>query len=739
MHGPIIKKVISTYIDYLFYLFLIISTSIVYFQTTSHDFVNLDDFLQLTKNSHVLSGFTWENLWFALSPKSECSLLTWFSYTSTNAMFGLHPGVFHLMSLVLHITNSMLLFSLLKNMTGKFWQSSFVGALFALHPINVESVAWVAELNNVLSGLFFMLTVLAYYFYTKLATWKRYIPALFLFELGLLAKPVLMTLPFILLLLDLWPLKRITIERKEVNCNLWRLRLSGVPISRIILEKIPFMILSLVSLINLSISVNSRMGFTNLEIIPFSQRILYAFATWVKYLGKLFWPLNLAVIYPFPSRIVWWQLAGSGLLLVSVTILALRLLYHSPYFFVGWFWFLGGLVPFLGIIQAGLWCNIQDRYAYLTYIGIFIVLSWGIPDLLARWRYYRTAIAIAGSAVIFGLSLLTWVQVGYWKDSISLFRHVLAVTTDISHVFNKSGFAIAHNNLGIALFDKGDSQGATSHFRQAIDIYPYYADPYFNLGNISAQQKHYEEAAQQYLMCMKINPQKVEAYTKIGFIMAATGNYDEAIKYYAEALQRDPHQGLVYYCLGNVYIEKGNMSKAIEYFKATIRENPGYLDATNQLIKKAMMVQKNIDALILSTQERIKAEPKNPFMHKKLGDILRQQAKYDEAIDQYQKATAINPNFIQAMYGLVLVYSDLHNYSKALDLLQNIRQEQPDNPEVYYNIACIYAKQNMTKESIGWLNQAIDKGFKNWDQIKKDPDLASIRNTAFINELIKNH
>ena len=682
-------------------------------------------------------------------------------------------------------------------MTNEFWKCAFVGALFAFHPINVESVAWVAELNNVLSGLFFMLALLAYHFYTKQPDWKRYILALLAFELVLLAKPIHMTLPFIFLLLDLWPLKRIQVERRKENTNSWGLSIRGTPVSRLVLEKIPFLVLSFLSLATNLFRAEKQIGLYSPEIVSISLRVSNALVSSIKYIGKLFFPFDLAIFYPYPHMIPWWQVAGACIILVLATLVFLRAVYRYPYYLVGWLWFLGGLVPLLGIVQTGLWPELADRYAYTTYIGIFIALSWGIPDLIVKWRYHDTIVAGAGSGVILVLMVLTWIQVGFWKNDETLMVHTLKVTENNY---------VAHNNLGIDFFKKGDVDGAIIHLKESVRINPLQPVTYFNLGNALLTQndirgaideyqkglaidptninahiglgialkkvgnnnealvyfnkalnidpnnliahiemgKYFqelgkaEEATNHFNEALKINPTNIDANKELGNLLFHKGNYDGAIKHYSAALRADPHQAEVYNNLGTVFIYKGNIKKAIEFYQKSLQEKSDYAQAIENL-KNARINQRKLEDLWMTIQQSTKTDPLNPALYTKLGDVYRQLGEYDESIGQYQKAIAIQPNYVQAMYGLVLVYSNRQEYVKALDVLQKIRQLQPGNPELYYNTACIYAKQSKPDEAIAWLKQSIEKGFHNWDLIKKDPDLTNIKDTAFVNKLIKDH
>lgn len=763
MKWKIILKVFITYKNYLIYLFLILSSALAYSPIVVCDFVGYDDSIQLTDNHHVLSGLTWDNLQWAFSPESNCSPLTWVTYTIGHTLFGLNPCVFHIINLILHITSSMLLFLLLKRMSGKFWESALVGVLFAVHPINVESVAWIAELNNVLSGLLFMLTLLIYNSYTEHTTWKRYILTLVVFELGLLAKPSLITLPFILLLIDLWPLERIKVAKIKENGKIWRLKFSGIPLPRLILEKIPFLILTIISLASNLISSNKRMILYSAEQVQIGLRISNALVSYVKYLGKLFWPHDLIFPYLYPKMIPLWEVAGAIFILVLITVTALRTVFRNPYYLVGWLWFLGSLVPFLGIIQAGMWPEMADRYAYLSFIGIFIILSWGIPSMIRRLKYYHRLLTIGGSVIIIVLMAITWRQVGFWKDSETLCNHILKVNWNISQM---------HDQLGIALIMKGDVKGGIRHYQEAIKIDPFNARAYSNLGKIlfflkdskggianimkALEINPYDPndnslaarffvrmgktdlAAKHFYQALKTDPDNTEVHKNLANLLLQEGNYDGAIIHYTKVLQINPHQADVYNNLGTAFFKKENIKKACEYYQESLRERPNYTLAFNNL-NIAKMNQKNLEDQLSEILELVKLDPQNPKLYLRLGDTYRLLGKYDEATAQYHKAISTQPKLMEAWYGLVIVYSNQQDYTKALEVLQNMRLLQPNNPQIYYNIACIYGKLNNLDESIIWLKQAIEKGFHNWDLIKKDPDLASIRNTSFVNELIKNH
>jgi protein O-mannosyl-transferase len=746
--------------DLLFYFFLIFTTVLVYFQMVGHDFINFDDPMQLTKNNHVISGLTWNNLKWAFGFESPCSPLTWFVYTVVHSIFDLRPGAFHLMSLTFHVLSSLMLFYVLKNMTGTFWRSAFVSLLFAVHPINVESVAWTAELNNVLSGLFFMLVLLAYRSYSENPDWKKYIVVLILFELGLLAKSVLMTLPFILFLLDLWPLKRIIIREGYAHTEKTWNRFEGVPLSRLILEKIPLLILTTVSLVSSLLSVKSHTKLYTTDIIPMTLRLSNAAVSYIKYLEKLFWPHGMALLYPYPNTVHLWKVAGACLVLSLLTILFLRALRKYPYYLVGWLWFLGSLVPFLGIIQAGQWAEMADRYAYLPFIGIFIMISWGIPDLIKGWRYSREFLSIAGSGVILVLMAITWIQVGYWKNSIVLFEHVIKV--------NPSSYT-ARNQVGMMLLEQGETDKAIEQFQMVLKSNPDFADVYFNLGKAFADKKDYSQAYKYYSGCLQIEPNKTDVHINLGNLLVGMGKIDEAVKHfkdalkidpasveafvnlgnvslqegkvdeavldYSHALKVDPDRTEVYNNIGSAFARKGNMKRAYQYFEKALQKDPDYTDARVNL-ERAKVALSKIESDMKQIETLIRNSPQNHLLYLKQAELKQQQDDSKGAIGDYQKALAIKPESIQALYGLVLIYTEMQQYAKALGYLQSIKDIQPDNPKIYYNISCLYAKQNMQEESISWLKRAVDKGFRDYAMIMNDPDLSGIRNTEYVKGLI---
>lgn len=740
------------------YLVLIFAILLSYYRILDNGFVNLDDPLQVTANSHVLSGITWENIKWSFSFQSPCSPLTWLTYAATVGLFGASPGPFHAISLLLHTANSLLLLYALRVLTGDFRKSLAVSLLFAVHPINVESVAWIAEINNVLSGLFFMLTLVAYRSYSRAPGIWRYILVAVVFELGLLSKSSIMTLPFILLLLDFWPLKRIEIERTGRS-----LRLAGTPLKRLVLEKLPLLFLSSISLASSLLMQPQHTTFTPLSLAPMSLRISNALVSYLKYLGKLFWPVDLGVLYPYPSAIPLWETVGAVIVLSGVTFFAVRTFLQRPYLLVGWLWFLGSLVPFLGIIQSGLWPEMADRYAYIPFIGAFIILSWGTSDLLCLLgkKSILYAARLAAGAALCLLSLATWVQTEYWKDSVTLFEHVLTLNPD-----NEP----AHGNLGSALLNRGEIEKALFHMKEALRLNPYSADTCFNLGMAYSLRNDHEKALHYLRRALQIDPGDTGSYNLAGNILAAAGRIDEAVEYYNKALRLNPRDHESYMNLGNTMLKSGNIDKAIQCYQEIIRIDPKCAEAYNNLgtayinkgdignayrnyalavqlrpgyedaVENMQKIDKLRDALrasIEDIQKSAAADPGNPAHYVQLAGLKLRMGETDGALKDYHRALSLKEDSLDALNGLLLIYSGRQEYANALDALRKIHELQPDNPDVYYNYACLYSRQNNIEEAVKWLGLAVEKGFSNWELIMKDPDLAGIRNTPFVMDLMK--
>ena len=468
------------YLAISFYSVLALSVLLVFWQVRNFEFISYDDNAYITQNPHFSHGLNLDNIiWAFTTPNIGNWLpLTWLSFMLDSQLFGLNPCWMHLENLFLHIANTLLLFAILKRITGSLWPSAFVSAAFALHPMHVESVAWIIERKDVLSTLFLLLTLAAYVGYVRRRSLVRYMLTVLLFALGLLAKPMLVTLPFVLLLLDYWPLDRFaspeTIKTLDDKSD------KSLPIPdrrrilyRIIAEKVPFFALSAVWSVITFLAQRGSGAVTDINALPLSNRITNVFLSYAKYIEKMFWPQNMAIFYPFKtSGFAFWQAAMCGLLLLVISILVIRFGRRQRYLPVGWLWFVGTLIPVIGLVQSGPQLY-ADRYTYISYIGLFIVIAWGLPELLSKWLYRKIALGIAAAMVLTAMGIGTYRQAGYWKNNSTLFTHAIEVTQNNY---------IAHNNLGVAYGDLGRYQDAIESCKQAIKIKPDYAEAHSNLG-----------------------------------------------------------------------------------------------------------------------------------------------------------------------------------------------------------------------------------------------------------------
>jgi len=479
----------------------------------------------------------------------------------------------HLVNVLFHIANSILLFLVLYRMTKGLWQSAFVAGLFALHPLHVESVAWVSERKDVLSTFFWMLTMGAYAYYVEHPVFKRYLFVFLFFVLGLLSKPMLVTLPFVLLLLDFWPLKRFQvlqegnrvgapaskhaerkkkkkirqsrqkgISQKEVNMKpraLWQ------EIKPLLWEKIPLFV-AVILFCFVTIYAQHRVV-RPMVLYSMDCRIANALISYVSYIGKMFWPEKLSVFYPYSLATLYsWQAVGSILILALATYFTFRAMRRFSYFLVGWFWYLGTLIPVIGLVQVGLQ-SMADRYTYVPLIGIFIMISWGAPELLGRWHYRRFVLASLSLTILMGLTLLTYVQIGYWRNDIALYRHAIEVT---------SANSWAQNNLGDALARLGRTEEAVVHFQKAINI-SNEADAHYNLGTVLASQGKLDEAIYHFRESIRVDPAYAKTYNNLGNALLYQGRLDEAITNYREALRLNPDYSMA----------RENLKKALSFQK----------------------------------------------------------------------------------------------------------------------------------------------------------------------------
>ena len=527
-------------------LLLTTAVLVVYWQVQNFDFIDYDDNIYVIENTHIQTGLTFQNIAWAFRDThvGHWHPLTWFSHMLDWRLFRANPGGHHWTSIILHVANTLLLFLVFKRMTAEVWKNAFIAALFGVHPLNVESVVWIAERKNVLSMFFLIVTIWVYVFYVEQQEFKRYLLVLLSFALGLMAKPIIVTLPFLLLLLDYWPLNRFPSEKSGDNGRLQNKKFLGLSVFRLILEKIPLFALSAISCIVTLFAARSAGAMKSLDVFPLEIRIANAFISYMRYIEKMFWPHDLSVFYPYQGVFPVWQVALTGLTFSCVTILVFWAARRYPYLAVGWLWYLGTLLPVIGLVQVGFQA-MADRYAYLPLIGLFIIIAFGIPDLSSGWRWRRVISATSAGVIIPVFMICTWLSVQHWQNSTTVFQHALNVTRN-NH--------IAHLGMGNVFLNQGNPDRAAAHYRRALQIKPDYAEAHNNLGIIAMRKKNFAEAVHYYHEALRIDPHFVKAYNNIGVILAYQGKIGDAIAHFRAALRVDPDYGGA----------KSNMSKVLE-------------------------------------------------------------------------------------------------------------------------------------------------------------------------------
>ena len=619
---------------------LVLVTIAIYWPVMGHAFVNYDDNLYVTANVHVQNGLTLEDIkWGCFSPVGgNWHPLTVWSHMADCQLFGLKPWGHHLTSVLLHALNTVLVFVFLRSMTGAFWRSALVAALFGLHPLHVESVAWVAERKDVLSTCFGLLSLIFYARYgrKRLGVKNRdvkargvpaprrldYLLALIFFALGLMSKPMLVTLPFVMLLLDYWPLERFK------PSHAWRL----------LTEKIPFF--ALAAAVSVVTFVLQKRGGSVLaaEALPLGVRSGNALISYCRYLGKLFWPTDMAIFYPHPGH---WPLARvllAGALVAGLSVLLFVQRRRYPFLLVGWLWFCGTLVPVIGLVPMGVQQAMADRYAYIPSLGVLVLVVWGVYELTKSWHYRVVALSVAGSTAVALCLALTRQQLGSWKDSEALFRHALEVTEDNY---------LAHLNLGSALDDKGQVDEAIREFQEAIRLKPDYVLAHNNLGVAIVKKGQLDEGIRQYYEAIRLKPDYAEAHSNLGLALVRKGQLDEGIREFQEAIRLKPNFAEARNNLGMALDRKGQTDEAFSQFEEAIRLKPDFAEAHSNL-GLTLVRKSQFDEAIRKFQEAIRLKPDFAEAHYNLAIALASKGQIDEAVREFQAAIRLKPDFAEA-------------------------------------------------------------------------------------------
>ena len=669
-------------------LFLVGITWAVFGQTLKFDFVNYDDNSYVYENSEIKSGLTLHGIRWAFTHvhTGNWHPLTSIAHMLDCQLFGLNAGGHHFTNVMLHTIAVLLLFFVLRRMTGSLWRSAFVAAVFAIHPLRAESVAWVSERKDVLSGVMFMLTLAAYVYYARRPpSLLRYLLVALLFALGLMAKPMLVTLPLLLLLLDFWPLRRLDRElSREKRITWWRL----------IGEKIPLLFLSALS--SIATIVAQKQALHSSEGWPLSWRVSNAFVSFFIYIRQMVWPIRLAVFYPHPKgELPLWEVALAVAALIAISVIAFILRRTRPYVFVGWGWFVVMLLPVIGVIQVG-WQGHADRYTYLPHIGLYLLAAWTIADWSASWPKMRPVVRIAAAVAIILFSFLAWSQTSYWRDSESLWSHALAVT---------SRNDVAHSGLGVVLLRRGEVDAAIAHDREALAIRPGKADAHTNLANALLKKGLITEAIAQYQEALKILPNESILHGNLGNAFLQAGQPAEAIEQYREYLKIEPGHPGIHYSLAVALEREGKTDEAISEFREALKLKPDYDEAYNEL-GIALLKNGAVDDAIATWKKALNFEPDNAEIHNNLAVALIQKGNTREAISHWQKTLQLQPDKTATLLTLAWVLAtspdaSLRDGTTAITLARHAHGLLGNtNLMVFRVLAAAYAEAGRFTEAI---------------------------------------
>jgi tetratricopeptide (TPR) repeat protein len=619
-------------------------TLFAYQDVTENGFINYDDPAYITKNSHVQKGLTLQGVAWAFTTPAAANWhpFTWLSLMADQELFGLNPKGFHWTSVILHLAAGLLLLAALQRMTGRVWPSAMVAGLFLLHPLHVESVAWAAERKDVLCGLFWMLGLWAYARYAERPGGVRYGAVILSFIAALLAKPMAVTFPFVLLLLDYWPLGRVDWDfAPSFASRMQTETLTGVTVDgpfpprgvrRLLWEKFPLFFLSATASI-ITFLVQKEWGAVDsLENLTLADRAVNAVVAYAGYLIKMVFPLQLSVFYPRPAA---WSVSDVLLslgLLTGISMLVLLQMRRRHYLLVGWLWYLGTLVPVIGLVQVGSQ-TMADRYTYLPLIGIFVMLAWGVADLIREKALKRMVGGILAGAFLLACVLLTQFQVGYWKDSLTLFTQALKVTDNNYQ---------ALNNLGMAYAAQGNYGEAVDHYRESIRINPHYAAAYNNLGVAQMEQGTYAAALSSYQSALKIDPENGNVRLNRGLLFSRMGKIAEAIEEYRLALEKKPDDATLHNNFGVALMKQGLYIEAGKAIRRAIRIDPEHAGAHGNL-GLLLMGEGQIDAAIDQFREAIRLQPEYVNAHYQLGIALVKKGRMEEAETHFRIASRLNP------------------------------------------------------------------------------------------------
>lgn len=682
---------------------LLLVTAAIYLPTASYEFVNFDDSLYVTEQPIVQKGLTWEGFQWAFTNFDAANWhpLTWLSHMLDCSLFGLDPAGPHLMNGLLHALNAALLFLILNRMTRRIWLSAIVAGLFAWHPLRVESVAWIAERKDTLSVFFGLLAIAAYGRYAERRAAARETPpsdkvacrwyglALLGFAASLMSKATFVTLPFALLLLDYWPLKRVQPAAESPWKSLF------ARMGRLTLEKIPFFALALaVSLVTLRAQRDFG-AVVSLESLPLGVRAGNALVACVGYLKNTFFPVELALFYPHPHHIPFTRIAGCAAALILITAATARFLRSRPWLAVGWLWFLGTLTPVIGIVQVGRQA-MADRYTYIPHIGLFIAVVWAAAEWLRRRNQLVAGAYGAAAALIIcvGLSLR---QSVYWKNSINLFERSLAVTENN---------ALAHNNLGAAYAVEGRFDDAIAQYREALRIWPGYAKAHHNLGTEYSKQGLSDKAIEHLQESIRLNDRHADAHYNLGIELSRRGQWEDAARCFRSTIKLEPKNAKAHGDLGVTFARRGDAAEALRLFNRAVELDPGDLKA-RQNLATALAASGHFIGAFEQIQIALAGKPNSPALIDQLGAILQQSGKTNEARAHFQRAAMLRAENAAELARSAHEMAEAGQLTRAAAGFVEALQLQPGNPEMRNTYGTVLARQGAFHEALIQFDEAI--------------------------------
>jgi tetratricopeptide (TPR) repeat protein len=650
-------------------ILLLIAVLAVYSPVRHFDFVNYDDPDYVTDNSHVREGLTASGIVWAFTSSYAANWipLVWISHMADVSLFGLDAGQHHLTSAILHAFSTLLLFAALRRMTGARWRSAFVAFLFALHPLHVQSVAWVAERKDTLSAAFWMLALWTYalsrvdlpvcpssgeVFISKRADREVYPTKTLVMAAycaALLAKPMAVTFPFLLVLLDLWPLRRFSSIKQSLR------------------DKVPMLALSAVVSVVTFLVQRGGGAVISVESVPLGLRIANAFVSYLAYLAQTVWPAKLAVFYPYPAEIAAWQAIGAAVVVAAVSVLVWRARRY-PYLATGWFWYLGTLLPVIGFLQVGEQAR-ADRYTYLPLIGIAILIAWGAADLTRAWP--RAAVAGLAAAAVIACAIVTRGELQHWRNTETLMTHALDVTT---------GNYVAHDNLGESLRRQRRTSEAIVHFREAVRIRPTSVEGHNNLGDALIAQGSVEEGAAELRQALRLNPGFPESHVNLGTALNKQGRSAEAIAEYRKAVELRPDSAVALTGLGAALVSAGQADAGIGYLREAIRLRPEFADAHYGL-GIALAGLQRISEAAAEFAEAARIDPGDAEAHYNLGTAMGAQGRIPEAIEQFRIALQLRPAYANAELNLGKALAYLAQYDEAIQHIEAALRLNPGLPD----------------------------------------------------------